>query len=477
MQKWSIGLFIFVLCLIQPVKSDSWGRKIGVGAHLESFKFIGDSDVKAAVSGGGGLSLRYGLSAYALITGDLSYGYFALADSNGWFREGGTPERTFIFPMTISLRLTPFPRSRLKPYLDVGGGLMLWDYRYLGSSTGHFWKYQTFRWGTRQSGAIKKSPTLFQGIGVECALSPSWALDARVGISWLLNLKNANSAQNAFLDQMVETRIGIVYYVLALRDLDGDGIRDHRDGDPLQPEDRDGFQDEDGIPDLDNDQDGIPDGLDMAPNEPEDYDGFEDYDGIPDPDNDQDGLADILDACPDLAEDVDGFEDEDGCPDLDNDLDGIPDVLDQCPDNPEKINGIADDDGCPDEKLEVEFDIFSEEKAALILEGVQFESGSAMITDDSFDILDRVILSLEAYPDVRLEIRGHTDSQGSAKHNEDLSLNRAEAVRQYFASQGIVESRMRAIGHGESGPIATNETPAGRAQNRRIEIVRIDQVF
>ena len=273
---------------------------------------------------------------------------------------------------------------------------------------------------------------------------------------------------------MVGARLGIVFYALALRDSDGDGIRDPHDGAPLRPEDKDGFQDEDGIPDPDNDQDNIPDELDMAPNEPEDYDGFEDYDGIPDLDNDQDGLADVMDACPDSAEDIDGFEDEDGCPDLDNDLDGIPDALDQCPDNPENMNGFADHDGCPDEKPIPEFEIFSEEKAELILEGVHFESGSAMITDDSFDILDRVIVSLRVYSDVKIEIRGHTDSQGSAKHNVDLSLNRAEAVRQYFASQGIDESRMRAIGQGESAPIATNETAAGRAQNRRIEIVRIN---
>ena len=77
-------------------------------------------------------------------------------------------------------------------------------------------------------------------------------------------------------------------------------------------------------------------------------DGFEDDDGCPDPDNDDDGIPDAADKCPLCPEDKDGFEDDDGCPDLDNDHDGIPDAKDKCPDEPETFNGIKDDDGCPD---------------------------------------------------------------------------------------------------------------------------------
>jgi len=167
------------------------------------------------------------------------------------------------------------------------------------------------------------------------------------------------------------------------RDRDGDGIPDRRDGCPDQPEDLDGFQDEDGCPDLDNDRDGVPDEFDQAPLVPEDLDGFQDEDGIPDYDNDGDGIADKDDLCPDVpenfngrydkdgcpdsfedadqdgvedrddrcpdqAEDRDGFEDDDGCPDLDNDLDGIPDTEDACPDEAENYNGVDDGDGCPD---------------------------------------------------------------------------------------------------------------------------------
>jgi hypothetical protein len=133
-------------------------------------------------------------------------------------------------------------------------------------------------------------------------------------------------------------------------DNDQDGIADRVDAAPNLPEDFDGFEDEDGRPDLDNDLDGIPDAVDQCPMQPEDYDGFEDQDGCPDVflDADGDGIEDAQDNCPQEAEDIDGFEDEDGCPDLDNDLDGIPDVRDQCPDQREDYDGDRDDDGCPD---------------------------------------------------------------------------------------------------------------------------------
>ena len=166
-----------------------------------------------------------------------------------------------------------------------------------------------------------------------------------------------------------------------VHDRDGDGIDDELDQCPDLPEDKDGFQDEDGCPDTDNDDDGVPDQLDKCPNLKEDEDGFQDDDGCPDPDNDGDGILDVDDACPNVAgpanidkkkngcltqdedgdgvegdkdkcpnakEDRDGFQDEDGCPDPDNDQDGILDEQDNCP----NVKGIASADpkqnGCPD---------------------------------------------------------------------------------------------------------------------------------
>ena len=131
-------------------------------------------------------------------------------------------------------------------------------------------------------------------------------------------------------------------------DNDKDGIVDLKDKCPNQAEDMDGFEDEDGCPELDNDGDSVPDALDKCPIAPEDRDGFQDEDGCPDPDNDGDGVIDAQDKCPTKVEDMDGFQDEDGCPDVDNDNDGIPDNLDRCPNQPENVNGVDDGDGCPD---------------------------------------------------------------------------------------------------------------------------------
>jgi OOP family OmpA-OmpF porin len=98
------------------------------------------------------------------------------------------------------------------------------------------------------------------------------------------------------------------------KDSDNDGIPDVKDQCPDMPEDKDGFQDEDGCPDFDNDNDGIYDAQDKCPNDPEDFDGFEDQDGCLDIDNDHDGISDKLDKCPNVPEDIDGYLDEDGCP-------------------------------------------------------------------------------------------------------------------------------------------------------------------
>jgi len=159
-------------------------------------------------------------------------------------------------------------------------------------------------------------------------------------------------------------------------DTDGDGVLDKDDPCQDQPEDFDGFEDQDGCPDPDNDKDGVLDVVDKCPLIP----GPADNNGCPEEkpqDRDGDGIVDKLDKCPDQAEDYDGFMDDDGCPELDNDKDGIVDSADKCPnevgplqnlgcpildkdgdgindpqdkcpDEPEDKDGFQDDDGCPD---------------------------------------------------------------------------------------------------------------------------------
>jgi len=215
---------------------------------------------------------------------------------------------------------------------------------------------------------------------------------------------------------------------------------------------------------TDRDGDGILDDIDQCPDVAEDRDGFEDEDGCPDFDNDGDGISDNNDQCPDDPEDLDGFQDEDGCPDKDNDMDGILDPQDNCPNNPETVNGYKDQDGCPDEKPK-------EIKQSFILKGVNFKTASAELLEESYYVLENVFNSLEAYPNIRVEIAGHTDSQGSDSYNLALSRDRARSVMSYLVMRGIAQERLEANGYGETRPLADNNTEEGRYLNRRVEVV------
>jgi outer membrane protein OmpA-like peptidoglycan-associated protein len=257
-----------------------------------------------------------------------------------------------------------------------------------------------------------------------------------------------------------------------VRDTDGDGLLDDVDVCVEEPEDRDGFMDEDGCPDPDNDGDGIADTYDACPNDPEDADGFEDQDGCVDPDNDGDGLLDGADECPDQPEDIDAFEDGNGCPDYDNDMDGVGDLDDQCPLQAEDFDGNADEDGCP----ELEAVVLRECEAVELREAVYFETDSDVIMERSFRMLNEVAELLEDNPSVRrVRIEGHTDDRGRDAHNLDLSQRRAQAVLVYLVEQNVGPERLESQGLGESRPVAPNDTEEGRATNRRVEIHIVEQ--
>ncbi|MCP3057664.1 OmpA family protein [Myxococcus sp. K38C18041901] len=280
---------------------------------------------------------------------------------------------------------------------------------------------------------------------------------------------------------------------LAPTDRDGDGINDNLDKCPDQPEDKDGFQDEDGCPDLDNDNDGVVDTQDKCPNEPGPIQNL----GCPDRDND--GVNDAQDKCPDEPEDKDGFQDEDGCPDLDNDADGLADAQDKCPNEagPPENSGCPDKDsdndgvvdrldacvdepgtkeerGCPKQYKNV---VIKKDRIE-IKKQILFGSGSAKIVGNKQNnaILDDVAQALRDAPWIgKVRIEGHTDSLGKDEANLRLSQKRADAVMAQLLRRNIDPGRMEAVGFGETRPIGPNTTKAGRAQNRRTEFNIITQ--
>jgi outer membrane protein OmpA-like peptidoglycan-associated protein len=283
-----------------------------------------------------------------------------------------------------------------------------------------------------------------------------------------------------------------------LWDRDGDGIPDRRDRCPRRAEDFDGFEDQDGCPDIDNDRDGILDPQDRCPNATEDRDGYKDWDGCPDPDNDGDRVEDARDACRNDAEDMDGVQDEDGCPDLDNDGDGIPDMTDKCPDRPENVNKYEDADGCPEPDIDAdgipdkwdrcpsEAEIVNfyqdldgcpdqkpEPVRSGVLPGVSFGSADAVLALGSHASLDSLAELLILYPGTEIEIQGHLDDRGGPGAKA-LTYERAKAVGRYLVSKGVEPRRLKPVGYGDARPIAPNRTALGRQANRRIEIRRLN---
>lgn len=103
-------------------------------------------------------------------------------------------------------------------------------------------------------------------------------------------------------------------------------------------------------------------------------------------------------------------------------------------------------------------------------ESVTFDSGSYNLKPEARAVIDRISESLKQYPNSLVDVYGHTDSQESGMNGQALSENRARTIANYLATRGVSEARMRSQGYGATMPVATNDTPEGRAQNRRVEI-------
>jgi len=273
-------------------------------------------------------------------------------------------------------------------------------------------------------------------------------------------------------------------------DSDGDGVIDSEDNCPNDAGDLNGCPDSDG--------DGVADKDDDCPNAAGTLSGCPDGDGdgVADkddncptaagnvggcPDGDGDGVADKDDKCPtvsartsdgcpadadgdgvvgaaDKCPNAGGIVDANGCP-KDSDGDGIADNDDKCP----TVGGNVGPDGCTKPVPAKATEVFTR-----ALTGVKFETSRAVLTRQSYAIMDEVVSIMAEYPRLTLSIEGHTDSRGDDDKNMQLSITRAESVMKYLSGKGVDATRMRAVGFGELAPIADNNTAAGRSQNRRV---------
>ncbi|MFN8274818.1 MAG: OmpA family protein [Flavobacteriaceae bacterium] len=255
------------------------------------------------------------------------------------------------------------------------------------------------------------------------------------------------------------------------KDTDGDGIYDKDDACP----DVAGLKAFKGCPDTDGD--GIVDASDSCP----DVAGLAEFQGCPD--TDADGIADKDDACPDVA----GPKALNGCPDADGD--GVADKSDKCP----QVKGPKENGGCPwpdtdgdgvldkdDKCVDVKGTVanngcpeITEEQVNRLnayAKTILFNSGKSTFQQQTYPVLQSIAAILKEYPSANFSIEGHTDSDGKDAANQKLSEDRAAAVKNYLIENGIAASRLTSAGFGESKPIDTNKTKAGKANNRRVEV-------
>ena len=257
---------------------------------------------------------------------------------------------------------------------------------------------------------------------------------------------------------LLEASIGVSLFLGGPKDSDEDGVFDMYDECPDTQ--RGVVVDERGCP-IDSDMDGVFDGLDRCPNTP--AGAIVDAQGCP-ADEDLDMVLDGIDQCPGTP--IGAIVDDLGCP-KDSDGDGFLDGIDRCPDTPPGAE--VDEQGCS----EIQVGIIIE--GLLILQNVYFDHDQATLRQESEAVLREVGQALMSVPDTRFEIRGYTDALGPEDYNQELSQRRADTVRGFLiVNFPIAPARLDVVGFGEADPIATNDTPEGRQENRRVEFHSVD---
>ena len=480
--------------------------KVAVGLNVGKNEYYGELgngifNFSKAFYGFGGLSFATYISPSLDLGLQGNYGDYGYYVKTGAYNSiwGHKYEATLYLHYKFNNGYFIKESSKFSPFVELGYGLA-------GYSSGK-------QNGISQGYRINTTGTDFIvpfGAGLKYQFNKNLAIQYKFVYNFTNQDKRDNLYTNDYNETFAEHSVGVIFSFGASKDKDHDGVLDKLDKCPDTPK---GVKvDAFGCP-IDSDGDGVPDYLDKCPNTPagaavdatgcpldSDGDGVPDYlDKCPDTpsgvtvdtagcpfDSDGDGVADYLDKCPDtpmgvkvdangcpLDSDGDGVADNldkcsgtpkgvkvdaNGCP-LDRDGDGVPDYLDKCPDVP----GLAANKGCPEIKAETK-KIFAQ-----ALQGIQFESGKDVIKKSSFSVLDKVVKVMKENPSYDLEIDGHTDSQGVASKNLELSQKRAESVKNYLVKSGVEASKLTAKGFGQTTPVADNATAAGRAQNRRVE--------
>ena len=476
----------------------------GLKGGIQGFGLLQDGDfsndnIKPSYLGRG--FLRIGLIDLLDLEIGAGYGLLAGEDSQNNYWE------TSIIPADLRLLISPFDLESLNPYGYVGAGMLKWDIK----------DKPIVSAGLPEEDGFDFFMPL--GLGLEIKLANSLLLDISGGynIAFTDNLDYYLSQKD---DGFWSAGIGLVFTgESGSSDSDLDGLTlDQEKTIGTDPENSD--SDGDGLIDglefnqyktnplgQDSDLDGLDDNEEVKnyttnPNKMDtDSDGLSDGDEVlkhkTDPlreDSDNDGISDLDEITKTKSNPTKSDSDDDGLKDgdelnkyktsitdKDTDNDGLTDGDEIFKYNTNPLKEDTDE-GTVSDKVEVdrgtnplnpEDDVILDVSAPMVLEGVTFASGSAELTPESEYILKRALVTLNVYPDMTVEIRGHTDNVGKASSNLRLSERRANSVRNWIINKGVDPNRVVAKGYGEQNPIADNNSAEGRRLNRRIEFVRI----
>jgi outer membrane protein OmpA-like peptidoglycan-associated protein/outer membrane protein W len=463
--------------------------QIGLSQSSNDIKVQNSLSGVVVLTGEGGITI--GQTDYADIkpglTGKASFEYFfapnlAIKLSGGIGTIAGTS--TYLVPAEIRTL-----------YYSVGAGLTIQFpvgdvvYPYISIGVSHMWVTPRDNNGVDLLLPAENNFRLLAlngEAGIRFMVSDNVSFNVIGGLMSPFNDDNSDNLdakiQGDHNDWIGSVTLGLSFYLGREKDSDGDGVYDSKDMCPNTPVGV--MVDEFGCP-LDSDKDGVPDYLDKCPNTPtgvavdangcpldSDGDGVPDYlDKCPNTptgvavdangcplDSDGDGIPDFLDKCPNTPTGV--SVDHNGCP-LDSDGDGVPDYLDKCPNTEAGVK--VDADGCPLKKVVVMTEVMSSDAL--------FEFDKSTLKTKAYSKLDKIIATLKNNTDYTVSVEGYTDAIGSEDYNLKLSGRRAQAVADYLLSQGIDKSRIEIVPNGEANPIASNKTAAGRAKNRRVEII------
>ena len=450
MKLFKLMFLVFIslaVCLVTNAAAENRAGAVSVSPLIGGYIFDDDQSINSDPAYG--IVLGYNITERIGIEGAFNY-----VDTDT--RSAGTKSSVAAYVYRLEGLYHFMADKDVLPYIAVGGGAITLDVDGSDKDTDFLADY---------------------GAGIKYFLTDSLAF--RVGVRHIISF---DDTYNNIL-----YKVGFSYLIGGKTkappmptDTDGDGIADDMDKCPTTPA---GVQvDGSGCP-MDADRDGIPDYKDKCANTPA---GVKvDALGCP-MDADGDGVPDSRDKCPDTPKGI--SVGSSGCP-IDSDADGVVDKTDKCPGTPAGASvdnvgcptdgdrdGVADYlDECPGTLMDIKVDakgcpVPIKEKVSIEL-NVEFASNSSVVRNAYHEPIQKVVNFLKTYPDTSAVIEGHTDDSGNDENNLKLSQQRAENVMQHIVENRIHPSRVKAVGYGETRPIADNSTKEGRQKNRRVVAV------